>query len=243
MIKKLKKIANKKQRNFLAKLVPTIDKKNILGVKNPQIRALAKEEYTKNEKECMKYIHTLPHKYLEEYILHTSILECIKDYDVVVKEIERVLPYIDNWATCDTYSPKVVKKHLEDYYKHLKKWCSSKKPFTIRMGIQHYMAFYLDDIGNHKEMYDLISKIRFESKYKYKKESAVECPDKYYVDMMIAWFFATALAKDYSNAIKYIKSKKLEPWTHNMTIRKAKESYRVSDRNKKELEKYKIEIH
>lgn len=240
MLKEFKKLATEKQKDFLSKLVPTVDKKNILGIKNPDIRMFAKKMFKEDEKKCMEYLHTLPHTYLEEYILHTSIMEQIKDYDVVVKETERVLPYIDNWATCDTYSPKIVKKHLDDYLKHIIKWCNSKKPFTIRMGIQHYMAFYLDGTHEHKEMYDIVSKIRFKSKYKYKKENATECPDKYYVDMMIAWFFATALAKDYENAIKYIKNKKLEPWTHNMTIRKANESYRVSEEQKNELNKYKI---
>lgn len=238
LIKELKKLSNNKQKEFLSKLVPTIDKKNILGVKNPEIRLLAKEMFKKDEKSCIKYIHILPHKYLEEYILHTAMLECIKDYDVVVKETEKILPYIDNWATCDTYSPKIVRKHLDDYYKHIKKWCKSKKPYTIRMGIEHYMSFYLDDIHNHKEMYDIVSKLRFKSKYKYKKENAKECPDKYYVDMMIAWFFATALAKDYENAVKYMKGNKLEVWTHNMTIKKARESFRVSEKNKIELNKY-----
>lgn len=239
MLKQLKKLASSKQKDFLSKLVPTIDKKYILGVKNPDIRKLAKEMYNNNLNACIKYINKLPHNFLEEYILHTSILECIKDYDFVVKNIEKTLPYIDNWATCDTFSPKIVKKNLNDYYKHIKKWCNSKKTYTIRMGIQHYMSFYFDKFDNHKDMYDIVSNIRFKSKYKYKKESALECPDKYYVDMMIAWFFATALAKDYQNAIKYIKNNKLESWTHNMTIKKAKESYRVSDKNKIELEKYK----
>lgn len=239
MLKEFKKLSNIKQRDFLSKLVPTIDKKNILGIKNPKIRAFAKEKFKVDEKECIKYIHSLPHKYLEEYILHTSILECLKDYDMVVKETERVLPYIDNWATCDTYSPKIVKKNLNNYYKYIKKWCKSKKPYVIRMGIEHYMSFYLDDKHNHKEMYDIISKLRFKSKYKYKKETAIECPDKYYVDMMIAWFFATALAKDYKNALLYIKENKLEPWTHNMVIRKANESFRIKDNQKKELLRYK----
>lgn len=239
MISKFKKLSNTKQRDFISKLVPTIDKKNILGIKNPQAREFAKEWFNNDEKGCLAYINKLPHKYLEEYILHTSILERIKDYDVVVENLEKLLPYIDNWATCDTFSPKIVKKHLDNYYKHIKKWCSSKKTYTIRMGIQHYMAFYLDESRNHKEMYDIISKLRFKSKYKYKKENAIECPDKYYVDMMIAWFFATALAKDYKNALSYIKGNKLEPWTHNMVIRKANESFRIKDNQKKELLRYK----
>lgn len=234
----LVKKQNNKQRDFLSKLVPTVDKKLILGVKNPEIREIAKNEFDKNQDECIKYIKKLPHKYLEEYILHTSILERIKDYDLVIKEIDRVLPYIDNWATCDTYSPKIFKKNPKDAIKHIKKWIKAKKTYTIRFGIQALMSFYLDDemypeqSKDLKELTDTISKIRFKSKYKYKKESQKECPDKYYVDMMIAWYFATLLAKNYKLALPYIKNKKLESWTHNMTVRKACESYRIDNKTK-----------
>lgn len=246
LFNELAKYKNVKQQEFLAKLVPTIDKKKILGVKNPQARALAKMMYKEDEKECLKYIKTLPHKYLEEYILHTSILEQIKDYDFVVKETDRLLPYIDNWATCDTYSPKIVKKHMDDFYKYLLKWVKSKRTYTVRFAIQNFMSFYFDkdvkiNMNQEKcieEFTAIVTKIRFKSKYKYKKESQVECPDKYYVDMMIAWFFQVLLVKKYELGLKYIKSRALEPWTHNMAIRKAKESFRVTDKQKKELEKY-----
>lgn len=244
LFNELYKLKDKHQKDFLSKLVPTIKKDNILGVKNPKIRELAKKMYKEYEEECLKYINKLPHKYLEEYILHTSILEQIKDYDVVIKEIDRVLPYIDNWATCDIYSPKIFKKNLKDALKHIKKWIKDKKTYTIRFGIQAFMSFYLDSNlydgqeKDLKEVSDLISKIRFKSKYKYTKESQKECPDKYYVDMMIAWYFATLLAKNYALAFSYIKGKKLETWTHNMTIRKACESFRVSNDNKKKLKEY-----
>lgn len=242
----LEKYKNKKQQDFLSKLVPTIDKKYILGVKNPDARAVAKKMYKEDEKACLSYIKILPHKYLEEYILHTSILEQIKDYDFVVKETDKLLPYIDNWATCDTYSPKIVKKHLDDFYKYLLKWVKSNKTYTIRFAIQNFMSFYFDEkckMDGDQEKYieeftDIVTKIRFKSKYKYKKESQIECPDKYYVDMMIAWFFQVLLVKRYDIAIKYLKAKKLEPWTNNMAIRKAKESYRISDKLKKDLDKY-----
>lgn len=247
LLDELKKKSSAKQKDFLAKLVPTVKKELILGVKNPDIRNIAKDAFAKDEKACLAYIKKLPHKYLEEYILHTSILERIKSYDVVVKETERVLPYLDNWATCDTYSPKIVKKYLKDFYKHIEKWIKSKKTYTIRFGIEMFMSFYIDDTlydGQEKDVIKLtneISKIRFKSKNKYKKESQTECPDKYYVDMMIAWFFATLLAKKYDIAMPYIKNKKLESFTHNMTIRKACESYRITDKQKLLLKKYKLD--
>lgn len=241
LFNELNKLKDKHQQDFLSKLVPTVKKENILGVKNPKIRELAKRMYKEDEKECIKYLKKLPHKYLEEYILHTSILEQIKDYDVVINEIDKVLPYIDNWATCDTYSPKIFKKNPKDALKHIKKWIKDKKTYTIRFGIQAFMSFYLDDNlydGQEKDLKEvtlLISKIRFKSRYKYNKESQKECPDKYYVDMMIAWYFATLLAKKFDLAFSYIKDKKMEIWTHNMTIRKACDSYRVSNDNKKKL--------
>lgn len=251
LIEMLYKYKHDKQQEFLKKLVPTIDISKIMGVKNPDIKKVAKEAYAKDPQMCMKYLKILPHKYLEEYILHTSILEQIKDYDIVVKEIEKVLPCIDNWATCDTYSPKIVKKHLKDFYKHILKWMKSKNTYTVRFAIQAFMSFYLDEKNYEKEKdfdyeeiltktTDIISKIKFKSKYKYTKEDKNTCPDKYYVDMMIAWYFATLLAKNYDIAFPYIKNKKLESWTHNKSIQKAIESYRVSDKHKEELRKLKL---
>ncbi|MCQ2609879.1 MAG: DNA alkylation repair protein [Lachnospiraceae bacterium] len=241
--KELYSKSDKKQQEFLSKLVPTIEKKLILGVKNPIVRDIAKKYYKTNEKECVDFIKKLPHKYLEEYILHSSIMEQIKDYNMLVKEIDKWLPYVDNWATCDTFSPKLVKKHLRDFYKNIKRWIKSKHNYTIRFSIQMFMSFYLDKDKNDnidiKEMTDIISKIRYKSKYKYDKESQTTCPDKYYVDMMIAWFFATLLVKDYKLAFSYIKNKKLETWTHNKAIQKACESYRISEKQKQELKKYK----
>lgn len=242
----LKKYADNKQKDFLSKLVPTIDKNLILGVKNPECRKLAKKLWDEDEANCLDYINKLPHKYLEEYILHGAILELNKNYEYVIKKTDILIKYFDNWATCDTYSPKIMKKHLKEFLPYINKWISDKRTYVIRFGIQMFMSFYLDDKlldknGINKkcveDMTSKISKIRFKSKYKYKKETQIECPDKYYVDMMIAWYFATLLAKNYNLAYKYIKSKKLESWTHNMTIRKACESYRVSDKHKTELKK------
>lgn len=209
-------------RDFNAKLIPNITEDRIIGIRTPDIRKFAKE-LIKTE-QGMDFIHILPHKYHEENCLHAFIIEQIKDYDECLSEIERFLPYIDNWATCDSLSPKVFAKNKDRLISEIKHWISDGKTYTIRFGVGMLMRHYLDEAFD--PIYpEMVSEIRSE---------------EYYVNMMLAWYYATALAKQYEAVIPYIEEKKLSVWVHNKTIRKAIESYRITDEQKKYLRTLKI---
>lgn len=209
-------------RDFSAKLIPNIYEDRIIGIRTPDIRKLAKE--LSETEQGMEFIHILPHKYHEENCLHAFIIELIKDYDRCLSEIQRFLPYIDNWATCDSLSPKVFAKNKDKLINEIKSWISDDKTYTIRFGIGMLMRHYLDD--NFDPVYpEMLSEIRSE---------------EYYVNMMLAWYYATALAKQYEAVIPYIEEKKLSVWVHNKTIRKAIESYRITDEQKKYLRTLRI---
>lgn len=226
-----------KNRDFQSKLIPTIDKKTMLGLRTPFLRQYAKMIYKTTD--YKEFLNILPHEYFDENNLHAFIIENIKDYDESLKEINKFLPYIDNWATCDGMCPKVVKNNLNDFLKYIKKWIKNKNTYIVRFGIKMLMSFYLDSEFK-PEYLKLVANIKFKSKYKYENINIVECPDKYYVEMMIAWFFATAMAKQPNATLPYIKNKKLSSWTHNMTIKKSCESFRVSNKIKNEIKKYYI---
>ena len=211
-----------KYRDFQAPLFPTIDKERMIGVRTPELKALAKELFGKEE--ANKFIETLPHYYFDENQLHSFIISRIKDYSNCLKEVDRFLPYIDNWGTCDTLDPKVFGKHKDELILEIKRWLKSNHVYTKRFAIGMLLGYYLDE--SFKEEYlEWVSSIRSE---------------EYYVNMMIAWYFATALAKQYSSAIKYIEDKKLSPWVHNKTIQKAVESYRINDEQKVYLKSLKV---
>ena len=203
-----------KYRDFQAPLFPNINKEKMIGVRTPELKKLAKELYGKEL--ANEFIETLPHQYFDENQLHAFIISLIKDYQTCLKEVEKFLPFIDNWGTCDQLSPKVFAKHKDELIVAIKKWLKSKHTYTVRFAIGLLLGLYLDD--SFKEEYmELISNIKSE---------------EYYINMMIAWFFATALAKQYKTAIKYIEEKKLSFWVHNKTIQKAVESYRINDEQK-----------
>ena len=166
----------------------------------------------------------LPHKYYEENNLHGMLLEQIKDYDELIIELEKFLQYIDNWATCDLLSLRIVKKNLEDFLEKINKYIKSDQPYTIRFGISMLMKHYLDD--------------NFKIEYA-NKVTAVQS-EEYYVNMMRAWYFATALAKQYDSIIPFIEEKKLDVWTHNKAIQKSIESYRITPEQKEYLRTLKI---
>jgi 3-methyladenine DNA glycosylase AlkD len=209
-------------RDFNSKLIPNVDKNTVIGVRTPDLRKFAKEVFKMSEHK--NFLANLPHKYYEENNLHGFIIEQIKDYDLCVKQLDLFLPYVDNWATCDLIRPKIFKKYPNELIVKIKEWINSQKTFTVRFGIEMLMRFYLNE--NFKSEYlELVSKIKSE---------------EYYVNMMIAWYFATALAKQYDSALPYIESKKLSAWTHNRTIQKAVESYRITDEQKKYLRTLKI---
>ena len=212
----LLKLQDKKYRDIQIKILPTLDPNTIIGVRTPDLRKYAKELIKSDYKE---YLSELPHKYFDENQLHAFIISEIKDFDECMAYINTFLPYIDNWATCDQLSPKVFKKNIDKLLIDIKKWTKSKETYTVRFGIGMLMQYFLDE--NFKvEFLDMVSKIKSK---------------EYYVNMMIAWFYATALAKQYDSTIKYIEENKLSVWVHNKTIQKAVESYRVPEEHKKYL--------
>lgn len=222
VINKLYELEDKKYAEFQSKLTPNIDKDLFIGVRVPLVRKLARE-YIK-EAESKKFMQTLPHKYYDENMLHGLLISEIRDYDTCIKEINRFLPYIDNWAVCDITSPKVFKKNKNKLIIEIKKWVKSSHTYTVRFGIEMLMSHYLDD--DYNEEYLLIpSKVK---------------SDEYYIIMMQAWFYATALAKRWDDTILYFENKKLDKAVHNKAIQKAIESYRITDKQKEYLKSMKI---
>ena len=220
--KRLFALQDKEYQAFTAKLNPTVDPETIIGVRLPALRALAKE--LKNTDEAKDFLSSLPHEYLEENHLHSFLLSGIKDFDEGIAAVERFLPYIDNWAVCDSLRIKALAKYPERLLPYLEKWMKSDHTYTVRCGILNLMNYFLDD--------------RFDEKYP-AMVAAVHC-EEYYVNMMIAWYFATALAKQYDAALPYLTEQRLDKWVHNKTIQKAIESYRVSDEHKAYLRALKI---
>lgn len=211
-----------KYRDFHAKLIPTMEKEKVIGVRTPALRGFAKK-FGKTE-ESKLFIKKLPHQYYEENNLHGLLIEQIKDYDECLVELKRFLPYIDNWATCDLLALRLVKKHLDVFIKEIYKFMESEHTYIIRFGISMLMKYYLEDEFNI-EYPDKVADIRSE---------------EYYVNMMRAWYFATALAKQYEQIIPFVEKKRLDVWTHNKTIQKAIESYRITDEQKTYLRTLKI---
>ena len=219
--KRLFALQDKEYGAFTAKLSPTVDPDTIIGVRLPDVRALAKE--LKGTAEAEAFLNDLPHRYFEEYHLHSFLLTYIKDFDTAVREVTRYLPYVDNWAVCDSTRVKIFEKQPDKILPYIETWLKSDQPYTVRFGILCLMISFLGD--------------RFDEKYP-AMVAAVKS-EEYYVRMMQAWYFATALAKQYDAALPYIQNNVLEKWTHNKTIQKAIESYRVSDEHKAILRSYK----
>ena len=211
-----------KYRDFQAPLFPNIEKERMIGVRTPELKKLAKELY--GSETANKFLETLPHYYFDENQLHAFLISLIKDYKTCLKEVERFLPYVDNWGTCDQLSPKVFAKHKDELIVNIKCWINSKHVYTVRFAIGVLLGLYLDE-SFKKEYLELVSNVKSE---------------EYYINMMIAWYFATALAKKWDSAIRYIESKKLSPWVQNKTIQKAVESYRITDDQKAYLKSLKI---
>lgn len=211
-----------KYKDFQAKLIPTVNPDTVIGVRTPMLRKLAKEISKTPDAEY--FLKVLPHKYYEENNLHGFLIEAIKDYDMVVRLLDDFLPHVDNWATCDMMSPKVFKKHPTELLVKIKEWIKSDKTYTVRFGIGMLMNHFLDE--NFKEEYLTIA--------------ASVKSEEYYINMMLAWYFATALAKQYNTALPFIEQKRLDTWTHNKAIQKAVESSRVSSEQKVYLKTLKI---
>lgn len=218
----LKKLQDPAYRAFHIKLIPTVDPDTVIGVRTPELRKLAKC-WAKRE-DAQVFLKDLPHSFYDENQLHAFLISEMKEFAACMEETERFLPYIDNWATCDQLSPKVFRAHRAELLKKCRRWIKSEKTYTVRFGIKMLMEHFLD------EAYDpaypaLVSKIRSE---------------EYYVNMMIAWYFATALAKQYDEAVKYLEEKRLSKWVHNRTIQKAVESRRIDEDTKNYLRTLRI---
>ena len=215
--KKLFEFQDTKYRDFHSKLLPGVDKETIIGIRTPVLRKFAKE-FAKTE-DAAEFLKDLPHKYYEENNLHMMIITGIKDYDRCLEEIRKFIPYINNWATCDLPAPKCFQKHKEKLLPEVKKWVSSDQTYVIRYGIGTLMSLYLDE-DFMPEYLELAASVRSE---------------EYYVNMMVAWYFATALAKQWEATIPYIEERRLPQWVHRKTIQKAVESYRITPEQKEYL--------
>ena len=216
----LLKVKDDKYKEFQAKLVPNIDPDTILGVKTPEMRQIAKDIFNSKEKDA--FLKDLPHKYYEENLVHFFIISMIKDFDECIREVETFLPYVDCWPVSDQATPRSFKKNHAKLLPYIKKWIKSKHLYTSRFGIRMLMNEFLGD----------------EFKDEYAKLVASVKSDEYYLKMMVAWYFATALAKNYDETIKYIEERKLDDWVLKKTIQKAVESYRVTDEHKEYLKRF-----
>ena len=207
-------------RDFHSRLMPDIDKETVIGIRVPMLRKYAKSIVGTELAE--KFIKELPHRYYEENNLHMMLITRIKDYEKCLSEIERFLPYIDNWATCDFPAPKCFENHKEDLLPVIKRWIASSETYTIRYGIGMLMRLYLD-ADFDPEYVRIVAEVK---------------SDEYYVNMMIAWYMATALAKQWDAVIPYIEEHRMSDWVHRKTIQKAVESYRITDEQKRYLKGY-----
>lgn len=199
---------------FQAKLTPGIPRESFLGVRMPELRKLEKQ--VRNTEESESFLNTLPHEYYDENMLHSVLISNMKDYGAVIETIEKFLPYVDNWAVCDALRPVVFKRKKQGLLDKIQEWIGSEATYTIRFGIDMLMTYYLDQ--------DFLPE--------YLELPAAVHSEEYYVNMMIAWFYATALAKQWDSVIPYLENRRLDLWVHNKTIQKACESYRITDEQK-----------
>ena len=218
----LQALADQNYREFNSKLMPTVEKSTVFGVRTPVLRKFAKEFF--KDPRSNEFLTALPHKYFEESQLHAFLVEQIKDFDRCILAVEAFLPFIDNWATCDCFSPAVFKKDPDRLLPHIEKWLTSLHVYTVRYGVVMLMRYFLDE--------------RFDEKYL--KWVAKVPTDDYYLSMAVAWYFATALSKQYDAALPYIQDRLLDKATHNRAIQKAVESFRISEKHKAYLKTLRI---
>lgn len=211
-----------KYQSFHRSLVPNIEGDSIIGVRVPMLRKIAKE-FAKT-KDAQSFLEDLPHTYYEENMIHSFLLCDIKEEKELIQRMEQFMPYIDNWAVCDSLRPKLFRKEKEALKKKRKTWLKQKHPYTKRLAIGMYLSYFLEDDFDVQDL----------------EEIATVQDEEYYVKMMVAWYFATALAKQYEPTIPYLEKKRLEPWTHNKTIQKAIESYRITEKQKSYLRTLKV---
>ncbi len=210
-------MGEEKYREFVSKLIPTVKKDTIIGIRTPVLR-----RYAKTLENCQAFLNELPHKYYEENNLHAFLIEREPNFDKCIEGLDAFLPYVDNWSTCDCMKPKILKRYPDKLLIHIQRWIKSNDIYAVRYAINLLMSFYLDE--NFDEQYlCLVANIK---------------SDEYYINMMRAWYFATALAKQYKYALPYIENNMLDEWTHNKTIQKARESYRITNDKKKYLKTF-----
>ena len=229
MINKIKNdlllMQDKTYKDFHSKLMPTINPDSIIGIRVPVLRDYAKKLFKENSIESLNpFLKNLSHEYYEENNIHAFIIEKINNFDECIFYLENFLPFIDNWATCDMLNPKIFKNNCEKLLEKIYQWINSDSVYTVRFAIGMLMRYFLDEKFETKYL-DLVSSINSE---------------EYYINMMRAWFFATALAKQYEQTLPYIKNYSLDKWTHNKTIQKANESFRITKDQKEELKKYSV---
>lgn len=224
LTKELFSMQDKEYRGFHSRLMPTVAPETIIGIRVPILRKFAKE--FKKRAEYTEFIHTLPHKYYEENNLHAFTVALEKDFDTALAETKRFLPYIDNWATCDMFMPKVFAKHKDRILPEIRVWLKSGHTYTVRYAIGLLMSLFLDEDFKPEYM-ELVAAVRSED---------------YYINMMTAWYFATALAKQREFALRYITDERLDTWTHNKTIQKACESNRIDKEFKLKLRALKKKV-
>ena len=211
-----------KYREMQVQIIPSVKPESIIGVRTPELRKMAKE--LAQSQEISVFLDDLPHRFFEENQLHAFIISGMKDYAECLCALNRFLPYVDNWATCDQMSPRVFKKHRPELMESIREWICSAEPYTIRFGIGMLMEHYLEE----------------DFRPEYPKMVAAVKSEEYYVNMMIAWYFATALAKQYEAVLPFIAECRLDPWTHNKAIQKSIESYRITPEQKEYLKTLKI---
>ena len=214
ILQHLMSLADRQYQSFHSKLIPTVPPENIIGVRTPVLRKFARQLYRDEKYES--FIRTLPHHFYEENNLHAFIVEQFTDYQNALHEVDRFLPFVDNWATCDAMSPKIFRNHRSGLLAFIKQWIQNDHPFAVRYGIKMLMDHFLDEDFDPKYL-SLAARIH---------------SDEYYVNMMVAWYFATALAKQYDETIDIIRHRQLSPWIHAKTIQKALESRRITDSQK-----------
>lgn len=217
--KTLLSMCEEEYREFSSNLIPTVEKSKIIGIRIPILR-----KYAKGLENYEDFLNELPHEYFEENNLHAFLIEKEKDFDRCIERIDAFLPYIDNWATCDSMKPKVLKKEPQKLLNHIKSWIKSKDVYAVRYAINLLMSFYLDE-NFDKDYIEIVADVK---------------SNEYYINMMRAWYFATALAKRYEETLPYIENKVLDRWTHNKTIQKSIESFRVSKEQKQYLKTLKV---
>ena len=210
-------LQDEKYGDFQSKLIPGLPREQVIGIRMPAMKKLAKELV--NGEETNDFLKQLPHTYYDENVLHALLIASIKDYDACMEALEAFLPYIDNWAVCDSLSPKVFGKHKTELLQKIRLWILSGHTYTCRFGMGMLMRWFLDE----------------DFRPEYLEMPAAVRSEKYYVNMMTAWFFATALAKQWDAAIPYLEQNRLDVWTHNKTIQKARESYRITSEQKEYL--------